>query len=886
MTARARLPASALITVILSVSLIPYTSDAAGRGGSALASGHGQVGGIADTAVSPATYSRPEQKGGMFGKDHPFALSDLPPGRTREKLESLPAATRNRALEWMHRFDFPEKDLEAMVVESDGSVLYVDPAPIPCVDLPCEDPADPAAEQADGMLLAAVAAVDDAFALHSRPGAPNVVYLDFDGHTITGTAWNSSVATLYAKAFDLDGKTATFSDAERAAIAEIWHRVAEDFAPFDIDVTTEAPSRFNSETGRVLITSKNDQNGRAMPYNTAGGVAYVGVWGSSSYGAYSPALIYYDNLAKATTYVAEACAHEFGHNLGLSHDGTSTVAYYAGHGSGSTSWAPIMGNSYYNNVTQWSKGEYAGANNTQDDISVIAKALGLAGDDHGDTLATATPLVIQASGEIFVSNPETDPFNLYPENKGVIDTEGDWDYFSFAAETGPVDITVDPAWDAFYRTSKRGSNLDVRALLLDADGNTLAASDPTTDTYANITISVSAGTYYLAVTGTGNGNYSGYASEGEYFISGAVSTMVAPNVPPTAGFGFGCNGLDCSFTDASNDDDGSIVSQTWNFGDGSTANTPNPSRAYASAGTYSVTLTVKDDDGATDTMTKPVEVVAPNVAPTADFTFTCTGLSCNFTDASSDPDGSVAAWAWDFGDGVTAVIASPSHTYAGDGAFTVTSTVTDDEGANTTTSRMVTVNDSGGNELNLYSDDFNDGSMTRWTVVNDGTVDAPSSWSASSGQLVQGTNIYDGTSADPADLPKRGSYAAYAGGYGWTDYRLSLALGSDDDDAIGVMFRLQDNANYYRFSWDKQRNYRRLVKNVGGTFTLLAQDAVPYVQGQTYQLEIVAQGDLIEVWIDGALIFSVTDASLAQGTIAPYSWGNVGARFAAVRVSQ
>ena len=62
-------------------------------------------------------------------------------------------------------------------------------------------------------------------------------------------------------------------------------------------------------------------------------------------------------------YVAEAASHEAGHNMGLSHDGTSTAAYYGGQGSGATGWAPIMGVGYYKNLSQWSKGEYALANN-------------------------------------------------------------------------------------------------------------------------------------------------------------------------------------------------------------------------------------------------------------------------------------------------------------------------------------------------------------------------------------------------------------------------------------------------------------------------------------------------------------------------------------------
>lgn len=88
------------------------------------------------------------------------------------------------------------------------------------------------------------------------------------------------------------------------------------------------------------------------------------VFGLSNYHSYySPALVYYNNMAGGInagteTYIAEAAAHEFGHNLGLSHDGTTTgTTYYAGHGSGLVSWAPIMGVGYYNNVTQWSKDE-------------------------------------------------------------------------------------------------------------------------------------------------------------------------------------------------------------------------------------------------------------------------------------------------------------------------------------------------------------------------------------------------------------------------------------------------------------------------------------------------------------------------------------------------
>jgi subtilisin family serine protease len=80
-----------------------------------------------------------------------------------------------------------------------------------------------------------------------------------------------------------------------------------------------------------------------------------------------------------------------------------------------------------------------------------------------------------------------------------------------------------------------------------------------------------------------------------------------------------------------------------------------------------------------------------NVAPTAAFTATCTGLTCGFTDASSDSDGTIASRSWNFGDGGTSTAQSPSHTYASAGTYTVTLTVTDNAGATGTTSKSVTV---------------------------------------------------------------------------------------------------------------------------------------------------------------------------------------------------
>jgi hypothetical protein len=478
---------------------------------------------IAITVISQVALAQ-TPKGRVFGDGTPYGLTDLPPGRAKAKLESLPAPAQRRALEWLHSFSFHESDLEFIYFDNEGGVFYQE------TDLP--EQIDPASSADGGPVIEAAA---DVFALHSKPSSSNVLVLDFDGHEITGTAWNSGgPSTYYAAPFSLDSDDNTFTDLERGEIQQIWHRIAEDFAPFDIDVTTQEPSTLTNTTGRVLITRNTDASGQAMPWSTAGGVAYVGVWGRSDYDYYSPALVYYDNLSSYSPYIAEAASHEAGHNLNLSHDGTSSYSYYSGHGSGYVSWAPIMGAGYYDNVTQWSKGEYSGANQTQDDIGILTDYLDLRTDDHSDTSSSSTELVLTNNTLVEVSNPETDPNNLYPENKGIIEDRDDIDTFTFVAGGGTIDITATPAWDAYYRTSRRGANLDIELTLL-GDNGVVASSDPVDDTSAQILANVPAGRYYLEVTGVGNSlsPYSDYGSLGQYFISGSISASGdADTTPP------------------------------------------------------------------------------------------------------------------------------------------------------------------------------------------------------------------------------------------------------------------------------------------------------------------------------------------------------------------
>ncbi|MES2439843.1 MAG: zinc-dependent metalloprotease family protein, partial [Verrucomicrobiota bacterium] len=375
---------------------------------------------------------------------------------------------------------------------------------------------------------------------NSRPGAPNVIYLNFMGESVTGTAWNTSLGrtVIPAVPFSTDSDYSTFSDGEQTAIKRIWQRVSEDYALFDVNVTTARPSSFTTRTAMALITRSTDENGAANP-GGGGGVAYIGVFATSSFATYRPAWVYFNNLANNESYIAEAVSHEIGHNMGLSHDGTPTSEYYGGHGSGEISWGPIMGTGYNQNVSQWSKGEYYLANNTQDDLSVIASNMPYRSDDHGGTRTSATALVISGETSIGSTTPEDDPTNSNKSNKGVLERGGDVDVFSFVTGGGPVNLAVNP-W--ITPSGTRGGNVDILVELYDEGGTLLQASNDAVRTGAVIDATLPEGRYYLHVKSSAAGNplvspatgYTAYASLGQYFITGTITPNTGFVDPPLA----------------------------------------------------------------------------------------------------------------------------------------------------------------------------------------------------------------------------------------------------------------------------------------------------------------------------------------------------------------
>ena len=170
-----------------------------------------------------------------------------------------------------------------------------------------------------------------------------------------------------------------------------------------------------------------------------------------------------------------------------------------------------------------------------------------------------------------------------------------------------------------------------------------------------------------------------------------ILTSVAWAAAPIAvisGPSTGTTGDPLNFDGSPSSDDGSIVSFEWDFGDGASGNGASASHTYATAGDYTVTLTVTDDElpPLSGVATHPITISAPaNVPPTADANGPYSGtvgIAVSFSSAgSSDPDGSIASYSWNFGDGTTSASANPSHSYSTSGTKTVTLTVTDNDGA-------------------------------------------------------------------------------------------------------------------------------------------------------------------------------------------------------------
>lgn len=447
------------------------------------------------------------------------------------------------------------------------------------------------------------------FILHSRPGAAKVIYLDFTGHITTGTSWNTTYAAgadITTPAFDTDGSPATFSSSEQAVIQEVWKRVSEDYAAWDVDVTTEDPSlesirRTSSSDTKYGLRCVIGGSSSQWLGASAGGVAYVGSFGKTVSATSTtndvPAFIFSTELSSNARYMAEAASHEVGHTLGLYHSSqTNGNEYYAGHAD----WAPIMGVGYYKNVVQWTKGDYPLSNNTQDQITLITQRVSRLVDEHGSTATTASVV----AGETLIAG-------------GVITDRTDADWFKISAGQGTVNVSG--------LAASPSANLKLSLSLVDETGNVLATGT-SLGMNSNLSVPVLGGNYYIVVDGAGTGDaltaYTDYSSIGRFSLSGSWTPATVTNLAPvalTTGTTptSGTAPLTVSFVGSNSyDPDGAIVSYVWNFGDGTSSTLSNVSHTYSTAGTYNATLTVTDNSGAQSVGTITIVVSAIPVTST------------------------------------------------------------------------------------------------------------------------------------------------------------------------------------------------------------------------------------------------------------------------------
>lgn len=437
---------------------------------------------------------------------------------------------------------------EVVAVTADGSTVRgYDGGPSYVVDPGRHEDGVEAAPTADGRVAARRATrtaypLEQTFRLHSLPGARRTVFLDVDGAEVRGTWWNEDIPDATYGGLDADGAPGSFNAAERAVVQEVWQRVAEDFAPFAVDVTTEDPgpaalrraSGADEVYGVHVVVTRSTGVPAALCGGGCVGVAFIDVFDRVGAGENGPAWAFSTPLRNDPVQLAETVSHEVGHTLGLEHDGVrGGEDYYRGHGV----WSPLMGAGHAA-LTQWSRGEYDGAVNTtwdgravsevplQDDLALIrSHGLPARVDDHGGTAATATPLTSAATGVVSATG-EVDAFTVQQGCAGPL---------SVAALGAPV-----------------GPNLDVRLRVLDADGRLLAVADPAaggaaTDPYSPADgldavlelASAPAGALTVLVDGVGAGDprsdgYSAYASLGAYTLSAVPSCAPGTASAPTS----------------------------------------------------------------------------------------------------------------------------------------------------------------------------------------------------------------------------------------------------------------------------------------------------------------------------------------------------------------
>lgn len=351
--------------------------------------------------------------------------------------------------------------------------------------------------------------------LQSLPGAPKVIYLDFDGEVVRNTTWNiesnggQPINALDAGIF--------FND---TSINDIWSGIAEDYLPFNVNVTTSrAVYDAASPTNRMMVIYTNTPS---IVGPGALGVAYLNSFGDESA---KVCWVFVDTLTDIIG-LATIGSHELGHTLRMEHDGINTpdgpLEYYGGHGRGDLSYTPIMGNGIDKAVSLWDPGFYPGATNVvQDDLAIIGNILGRRPNSGG--VAQMLPIAIDGSvdfeGQILFGSQTDSPSSDYSFN-----TSGG--LVSFTAQLLKPDAPVPAEREAFI------SNLDLSLSILTLEGDVLATANNINIRETQLETSLPPGDFILRVSSStfagvagddADFGYPTYGQFGDFHLTGNAS---------------------------------------------------------------------------------------------------------------------------------------------------------------------------------------------------------------------------------------------------------------------------------------------------------------------------------------------------------------------------
>lgn len=393
-------------------------------------------------------------------------------------------------------------------------------------------------------------------ALSSRPGAAYTIYLDFAGFSFTGT-WVNGMTPGVTPAYD--NTVGSFSAQDQANIAEVWARVAEKYAAFDINVTTIDPAVAAGQAGTDIARQAYYDSAPRLMHTVVGGTGtwygsagttgvsgirtdqntYTTGWNNGAGKGFHTNWAFSGQVGSNLKALGEIASHENGHGLGLSHQsdfsGTKLVNEYSTNNnvSGNGSYAPVMGASYYSQRGTWRVGTSDQSGPVaQNDVQTILSNVGMGGfvnDGIGHAAPAATLLPLSGSAVDFAraAGVIVPASTAAPTPIGVSNYVSD--YFWFRTDgTGPLTLTaVDGGQRLTPGVADPGATLRSTLSILDASLNVVATATLAGSTMSETFSGTLPAGRYIAVVASAGGYQSAsdlsaqYFDVGSYFLTGS-----------------------------------------------------------------------------------------------------------------------------------------------------------------------------------------------------------------------------------------------------------------------------------------------------------------------------------------------------------------------------